>query len=239
MIMENFIEAVSSILDITQQVEANKRVMESITETENLERTRIATTLHDSIGQNLTSLHLMLGSIVNSESLNQTDVKHIKKAIKITKDTITETREISHNLMPKYITRFGLNASIENLIADINNTSVTTQFSLYSNLDDKVLSLCEQIAVYRILQEAINNILKYAQANNVYIQLVKHSNIVTLLIDDDGIGFDLEKIDLNNSLGIKSIRNRANSISGELEIDSKLGRGTTISLQLILKHGEN
>ena len=231
-----FIEAVASVLDITQQVETNKKVMESIIETENLERTRIATTLHDSIGQNLTSLHLMLGSIAKSETIGEGDLMSVKKAIKIAKDTILETRQISHNLMPKYISRFGLLASIDNLVQDLNATNSGIEFTLYSNFMDEILSVSSQIAIYRIIQEAVNNILKYSKATHVYIQLVKHGNIITVLIDDDGCGFDLDTVKNKESLGLKSIKNRANSISAELEIDTMPDRGTTISLQLTLNN---
>ncbi|MEZ5002479.1 MAG: PAS domain S-box protein [Chitinophagales bacterium] len=231
-----FIEAVASVLDITQQVESNKKVMESIIETENLERTRIATTLHDSIGQNLTSLHLMLGSIAKSETIGEADLNNVKKAIKIAKDTILETRQISHNLMPKYISRFGLLASIDNLVQDLNATNSGIEFTLYSNFTDDILSISIQIAIYRIIQEAVNNILKYSKAEHVYIQLVKHGNIITVLIDDDGCGFDINTVEHQESLGLKSIKNRANSISAELEIDTMPDRGTTISLQLTLNN---
>lgn len=231
-----FMESLASILDITDQIEGNKKIMESIVETENLERTRIATTLHDSIGQNLTSLHLMLTALAKSEHMSDEDHGTVDKVINITKRTINETRQISHNLMPKYITRFGLIASVENLVQDLNATSTSTgmSFSLYHNLDDNLLSISEQIAVYRIIQEGVNNILKYSKATNVYVQLVKHANVVTILIDDDGIGFDLQEVDVEHSLGLRSINNRANSISADLEIDSKVGRGTTISIQLTI-----
>ena len=155
-----FTESLSSVLDVTDQVEASKKIMESITETENLERTRIATTLHDSIGQNLTSLHLMLTSLGKSENLGEQDQTNVEKVIDITKRTILETRQISHNLMPKYITRFGLIASVENLVQDLNNMSSGIKFSLYTNFKDEILSISEQISIYRIIQEAINNILK-------------------------------------------------------------------------------
>jgi PAS domain S-box-containing protein len=227
-----FFESLSSVLDITDQVEASKKIMESITETENMERTRIATTLHDSIGQNLTSLHLMLTSLSKSENLDELDRQHVDKVIDITKRTILETRQISHNLMPKHITRFGLIASVENLVQDLNNTSSGINFSLYHNFKDEVMSVSEQINIYRIIQESVNNILKYARANNVYIQMVRHSNIITVLVDDDGDGFDLEKTMEKESLGLRSIKDRAKSISADLEIDSKVGRGTTISVQL-------
>ncbi|MCP4124847.1 MAG: PAS domain S-box protein [Bacteroidetes bacterium] len=228
----HFVESNASILDITDQIEASKKLMESIIETENLERTRIATTLHDSIGQNLTSLHLMLTSLAKSKHIGKEEVPNVRKVIEITKNTITETRQISHNLMPKYITRFGLNASVENLVQDLNATKPGTNFSLYHNFEDDILSITEQIAIYRIIQESINNILKYAVADNVDIQLVKHGNTVTVLVDDDGVGFDIDVAREKESLGLKSLQNRAQSISADLEIDSKLGRGTTISVQI-------
>ena len=228
----NFLELLSSVLDISDQVEASKKIMESITETENLERTRIATTLHDSIGQNLTSLHLMLTSLAKSDHIEGEDLEKVHKVIDITKRTITETRQISHNLMPKYITRFGLIASVENLVQDLNTTTSGIKFSLYHNFQNDILSISEQIAIYRIIQEGVNNILKYSKADNVYIQLVKHANIITILVDDDGEGFDISKTTHQESLGLRSIRNRAKSISADLEIDSKIGRGTTISVQL-------
>ena len=230
-----FIEAISSILDITHRVESNKHIMESIIETENLERTRISTTLHDSIGQNLTSVHLILNSLKNSKNLNSTDTAYVDKLIDIVLKTITELREISHNLFPKHISRFGLIASVKNLIEDINNTSGITKFKLFTNFEDKLLSINVQLAVYRIIQEAVNNILKYSKATKVDIQMIKHSSIILVLIEDNGIGFDFnEKLNEGKSLGLRSMQNRAKSISANLTIESAENRGTTISIQLNL-----
>lgn len=226
------LESVASVLDVTDQEEASRKVMEGIIETENLERTRIATAIHDSVGQQLTSLHLLLTGLEKSEGLAERDAARLRQASAVCREALTETRNICHNLMPRYLARFGLIASIENLVEDLNGTVPGTEFSFYHNLGSDALTVTEQIAVYRIIQESINNILKYAQARQVDIQVVKHGNLVSVLVDDDGVGFEPVTARAGDSLGLKSLEFRARSIAADLEIDSQPGRGTTISLQI-------
>ncbi len=102
---------------------------------------------------------------------------------------------------------------------------------MYNTLEDDQITLNEQLTTYRVTQECVNNILKYSSASYAEIQLVEHEGIVSLLIDDDGLGFDLNKeLARNKGMGLKNIINRGSSLDAEVEIDSKIGRGTTISL---------
>ena len=86
-----------------------------------------------------------------------------------------------------------------------------------------------QISMYRIVQESISNVIKYAQATNVIVQVSQHQNVLTLTIEDDGIGFDTRTVVYG--LGIKNIENRAALLNGTLEIISEKGKGTTIYLE--------
>ena len=85
---------------------------------------------------------------------------------------------------------------------------------------------------YRIVQEAINNVIKYSNAENCSIQLLKYKGYVNLTIDDDGVGFDVSKI--NDTFGINSMKTRANSIGAYFEINSRIQKGTNILLELKL-----
>ena len=131
--------------------------------------------------------------------------------------------------MPKSISDFGYALTVENLLENLSNTT-EVDFSFYTNLDEERLPPDHELHLYRITQEAINNILKHAQATKVIVQLIRHENSVILTIEDNGKGFDWHQN--KNSFGLNSMQNRASALSGVLDIDKTLERGTSITLEI-------
>ncbi|MEM6523729.1 MAG: PAS domain-containing protein [Bacteroidota bacterium] len=223
------------ITDITDRIESEERIVGTIIDTEDNERKRISKELHDGLGQKLTTASLNFNSFKNDLSKDQKGYKKLVTGLNSLNAAIKESREIAHNLMPRSIDNFGYVPSVESMLADINSVS-EIDFSFYQNLNGERCEKKFEIHLYRITQEAVNNILKYSQANKVVIQLMKYTDEIVLTIEDDGIGFDLnEVISKGDNFGLKSMKTRTNSLSGDFNIDSAPGRGTIITVEIPLK----
>lgn len=221
------------IFDITNTIAAEQRVLSSILETETRERSRIAKELHDSLVQNLTSSSLTLGALRDiADQLPQAQLERYNRGMELLKNAILECREISHNLMPKSIEDFGLTVAINSTLEDLNSASDCT-FEFIDNLENVRLDSRVALTLYRVVQEALNNILKHAQASRATVQLLRFGQTLQLIIEDNGQGFDA-KASNGHSFGLDSIRSRARSLGAQVFIDSNPRSGTSIHLELDL-----
>lgn len=200
------------------QQERKYENLESMLRGEEQERQRIAQDLHDSIGGMLANIRMTISSKDSSESSDLLG--------KIDK-SISEMRRISRNLMPETLKNLGLEIALKELCDSMSRDQLYIQFESF-NLSNKV-PFETQLALYRIAQEAISNIIKHAQAKNVIVQISQHQNSISMTIEDDGIGFDTTQVVYG--LGIENIKNRVAVIDGDVEIVSDIGKGTTINVE--------
>lgn len=196
--------------------ERNYEATQAILQGEEQERQRIAQDLHDSIGGMLANIRMSISSLYS----NTTDLTD-----KIDK-TILEMRRISRNLMPETLKNLGLDIALNELCETMSYKHLYIQFESF-NLSDKI-PFKIQLILYRITQEALSNVIKYAQAKNVIVQISQNENTLILTIEDDGIGFD--KSEITYGLGLKNIENRIRLINGTVDIVSEKGNGTTINI---------
>lgn len=229
------IRIVGTHTNITESKLRHQETLATILRTEDAERSRISKDIHDGLQQTLTI------SFLNFNGLK----KHIKNLTDDFKEkynlgweylqkSITESREVAHSLMPKSIIDFGVLSACQRLIDDMNTSNDDTEFSFYHNLKSERLPNHQiEITLYRILQESLNNIVKYAKATNVDIQLKDYDDMYMLTIEDNGIGFDTELLKKEGEgLGFVSMKNRLDAINGSLEIDSEIGEGTTVLVHI-------
>jgi len=141
---------------------------------------------------------------------------------------ISETRNISQNLLPKAIQDYGLELGIEALINHLRNNS-DIQFYLYRNLNGVKIPENIQINLYRIAQEALNNAIRHAQPDSINVQLVYSEGEILFIVEDDGSGFEPDKI-TGDGLGLKSMKTRVGAMAANIDIVSNLGRGTLVSV---------
>lgn len=136
--------------------------------------------------------------------------------------------------MPKAIVDFGLISACKSLISEYNSALENVSFHFEDNLGNtRTVDKNIEVTLYRILQESLNNIVKYAEANEVNVQLRDFGDVIMLTIEDNGKGFDLEEIRRSKKgFGLRSIENRIDAISGVFEIDSVPGQGTIIVVQI-------
>jgi signal transduction histidine kinase len=234
---ERLEDMVKEKTDALVQKEQRLRILSShlLTAQEN-ERRRISLELHDDLGQSLTLLKLQLRG--TGKKL-RSDQKALKEDLKVTSKSIDkiieDVRRISRDLTPTIIEHLGFSAAIRSLFLDFARHSDVKVFLELGDVDD-LLSLSTQIAVYRIFQEALNNIGKHAEASNISIEVKQIDNIVSFLIQDDGKGFDLQKnlerAVTERSLGLAAMDERAKMLEGQLEVSSQKGKGTKIAFKI-------
>lgn len=197
------------------------------------ERNRIARDLHDGLGGMLAGVKLKLSSIASREygKVKQPDME-IYKIINQLDHSVDELRRIARNMMPESLLYMGLEPALRDLCKSLHSerTSVKFQaFDLRSTYNQALL-----ITVYRIVQELLTNAVKHAKAANIVVQCSENEDHLYITVEDDGIGFDMEKAHQGKGIGLSNIENRVSILEGTVEIDSKLGEGTTFNIDIPL-----
>lgn len=186
------------------------------------ERARIAEDFHDELGPLLSGLKMRINSF---DLPNQEDEKELEKANDQINDIIRRMREISFNLLPNNLLKYGLVKSIEDYVAFLKSTT-SIRFIFTHNLR---ISIPEEktINIYRIIQEIIHNAIKYSQASEVTIDLENTDSRLILSIADNGTGFNYkEALRHSSGIGLGSIRNRNTMMGGKMYLRSEMNKGT-------------
>ncbi|MCS7076302.1 MAG: sensor histidine kinase [Bacteroidia bacterium] len=193
---------------------------------EEQERMRIAQELHDGIGQVLSTTKLILSS--TQEQL--TDPNLLEYPMQLLDNACQEVRNISHNLAPAAFMRGGLLPAIEELVAQINAShKITVRLN---KVDIPQTNSKEEIILYRVIQEVLNNMVKHAQATQIDIDIRVEDDKLVFCIKDDGKGFDVTQIQNSKGMGWKSILSRVGLLNAKLSIDSRIGKGTTVQINV-------
>ncbi|MBC7850665.1 MAG: sensor histidine kinase [Chitinophagaceae bacterium] len=192
------------------------------------ERKRIATDLHDSIGPLLSSVKLQINSI---DVASSEDLRVINNAGKHLDEIIGSMREISYNLLPNTLQRKGLTEALREFVANIKNrhgTNINLYFKNEINLASE-----KEIHVFRIIQEIIHNTIKHAHAKNLQLGFGCENGELLILTQDDGTGFDVEKVKkVNEGFGMKSIESRVDILKGYLNIQAEPPNGTSYFIKI-------
>ncbi len=214
-----------------QLVDKQRIRLQAIVTTEEQERHRIAKDLHDGVGQLLSSVKMNLSNIEGQTALADQVLQDSKRDIDHIAD---ELRNISYNLLPSSLERFGLATAIEEQINKLEN-SVETTFHFNKTIAQDRFEPQVEIMLYRIFQEMLNNALKHASASEITVQLSQHKKELQLMLEDNGRGFDLKSgLEKNNSSGLKNLYSRAALINGKIDVDSHPNSGTSIIIEVEL-----
>lgn len=191
------------------------------------ERERIARELHDTVAQNLRYCK----SLCEKENIQQ----NLSKLENALSKSLTEVRAMSYNLSPPDITKNNFLICIQNLSEEIYRISnLPIRLSILDGTDTSFLNKNEILNLYRIIQEALTNITKHANAEEAVIllrnQKYNENKGIYIFISDDGIGFDIDKIDLRKHYGLEGMKKRAELINANISISSNKEEGTQISI---------
>ncbi|PHR89748.1 MAG: hypothetical protein COA80_16900 [Leeuwenhoekiella sp.] len=195
------------------------------------QRLRISRDLHDNIGSQLTFIIISLDNLnYLVKDAGQQVRERIAAISAFTSVTINELRDTVWAMNKEHISLADLESRIKGLIDKAKESDTETQFELVlqDSTDQLTFSALEGINMYRIIQEAINNAIKYAKAGNLKIEMRLEQSVFKVSIKDDGVGFDQTKHNTGN--GLNNMRKRAADIEAELLVTSSLGEGSTIQL---------
>jgi signal transduction histidine kinase/Tfp pilus assembly protein PilF len=180
------------------------------------ERERIAKDLHDSVGQQLTLIKR------KSQNAAQDEISQL------TNNALEDVRSISKGLYPAMLKQLGLTESIEQLVLVIDENTNIFYSSEIESVDD-FFNEESGLNFYRFIQECLNNAIKHSKAKAISISIVKLNNQISITIKDNGVGFNINKMERKNSLGLKTLSERIQILNGKLKILSEINLGTTIS----------
>jgi len=207
--------------------------LRSIIVGEERERSRVASQLHDGIGQQLSAAKLNISALQSYlKATDATDSLMLKNAVDLLDDSVKEVRNVSHSMIPNALVKSGLLAALHEIISK-NGTGNKLKFNLEVVGEITRLEQTKEAVLFRVLQEVIGNIINHAKATEVGIQLIRHEKELSILIEDNGIGFDADRaIKNNNSIGLRSIQSRMDFLKGNVYFDSRPTKGTTVSIEL-------
>jgi signal transduction histidine kinase len=226
-IAEAFAERAALAIDLSERVarDALRRVVAG----QELERQRLARELHDETGQALTSILLGLKAI--EEAGNGQDVrKSVLELRELVVGTLQDVRRLAVELRPKALDDFGLVAALQRL-AETFAEQTGIRVHIEAALGDARLAGETETAVYRIVQEALTNVIKHAQADTVSVVLTRKGDRVVAVIEDDGRGFDPGDTS-DERLGLLGMRERIELVDGRLSVESRPSEGTTIAVEV-------
>lgn len=214
---------------LKQQELRNKAIIEA----EERERIRIAKDLHDGVGQQIAAVKMSL-SVFKDNIKGSMDVEDKYAAIvDMADEAVKEVRAVSHNMMPNALLRFGFATAVREFIDKIAANGLLKCNLEMVGLNERLDTTTETV-LYRVLQECVSNIIKHAAATQVTIQIIKDEEQLTLMIEDNGKGFNSADVNKFTGIGLKNIVSRVQYLKGTVDFDSHVGKGTTVVIEVPL-----
>ena len=217
------------------QLNLREAEVQAVIHSQEKERNRFARDLHDGFGQMISVLKLNLGQLKEVEARDLKKREAIfSSGEKVINEMYAELRNICFDLMPQTLVKHGLKAALEELADRVGqNTNISCEVLVFE-LEDRLPELLE-IALFRIVQEWVNNVLKYAEASELVIQITREDEELTMTIEDNGKGFDPEIFYNGKGNGWTNIQTRLNQSKGSFELDSREGvQGSMVTVNLEL-----
>ncbi|MEP0365312.1 MAG: tetratricopeptide repeat protein [Cyclobacteriaceae bacterium] len=209
----------------TEKARTREAQIEAALNSQEAERKRFARDLHDGFGQMISVLNLNLKAL---EQGKRKASEVFEDSSQVLDQMYTELKGICFNLMPETLIKKGIVEGLREFASRVNRTRKASIMIDTFGIDERLSDL-QEISIYRITQEWINNILKYSDADKVTVSLTQDEEEITLLIEDNGSGFDKNDLINGNGNGWKNMHSRANLIKGELELDTTAGiRGSSL-----------
>jgi len=214
--------------DISIQKKTQNIVLKAIIETEEKERSRFAKDIHDSIGQQLSAIKFYIGTSADAvEDAKQKEI--LLKANSALVDVQADMRNICFNIMPKSLEIFGLVNAVEELCSKnelLGQMKITIKETHFPRLPVQ-----QEFALFRIIQEFINNALKHSKATALQIEFASEKKTATIVLKDNGIGFEMKKLN-SHGMGLRNVQSRIRPYNGEVNIITRPGKGTRYEISI-------
>ena len=226
---EQFALRASIAVDLSRRVARDS--LRRVVAGQELERRRLARELHDETGQALTSILLGLRAVDEADE-KESIAAAVAELRELVVSTLQDVRRLAVQLRPKALDDFGLVAALERLVQTFSESS-GIDVHLEAQLGDDRIPADAETTIYRIIQEALTNVVKHAEAHHVSILLVRRQGLVTAVVEDDGRGFEPEQVSADR-LGLDGMRERAELHDGRLTVETSATSGTTLRVEVPL-----
>ena len=194
------------------------------------ERSRLAKDLHDGLGGLLSGVKFSLSNMKDNLIITPDNMAVFERSLDMLDTSIRELRRVAHNMMPEMLTKFGLDEALKEYCNTINATNLLSVKYQSMGMDTR-LEKSSEIIIYRIIQELLNNILKHAAATEAIVQLIKENDRFSIIVEDNGKGFDTSLLKNNKGAGLTSIQSRVDYLKGGLDIHSETNKGTLVNIE--------
>lgn len=195
------------------------------------ERTRLAKDLHDGLGGMLSGVKFSLMNMKTNLIINHENIIVFERSLDMLDTSIQELRRVAHNMMPEALVKFGLDEALKDYCSNINTADILNVQYQSFGMDQRIESTAE-IIIYRIIQELFNNIFKHAKASEVLVQLLREKNWLSITVEDNGKGFDINDLEKSKGSGWANIRNRVDYLKGKLDLHSDVNKGTSVNIEI-------
>lgn len=216
--------------DIKQKILLN--VINSGIDSQEIERKKIASFLHDNINSLLSSVGLHLNTFTTQNNVHPEEIQKAKAILAQAHDLL---RDMSHDLVPSLLVRFGLIYALEDLCERNSNSSINFDFSSSISTSKRYIEKFE-MKIYFIVSELFNNIIKHSNAQKATVLLKENNNQFIIKIKDNGKGFNAKKINEAEGFGLNRIRARVKKFKGSIDVITKVDQGTYIKIKIPLPH---
>lgn len=210
--------------EATIRIEEQQKGLAAVIQVQEDERKRIAKDLHDGIVQQLSGLKLGLQKVFSGNESDETS-----KLVKTLDDSAQELRELSHKMMPRSLSELGLIPALKDMLENsLGHSNIEFQFEHFG-INSRFKENLE-IAIYRIAQELINNVIKHSNARKVNVQLFKNGTFVMLIVEDDGKGISLTE--QKDGIGLMNISSRLDTLNGKVNFEPSPKSGTLATVKI-------
>jgi len=227
--------------ELSREEVLRRQLLERLLTVQEEERKRISRELHDQTGQPLTSLMMTLKVLEEADSLAEVR-QHIGDLRDTVSQILKEVHDLALEIRPSVLDDLGLLAALRHYIGEYEHRFRVPVDLQVLGLENERLSPQTETALYRIVQEALTNVARHAQADSVSVLLENRGTSVMLIVDDDGKGFDVTRVmgsgPHERNLGIYGMRERASLLGGTLTLESTPGAGTAVFVEIPLRQGE-
>lgn len=222
-------KAIQESIHQERLLDQQKKAAIAVIDAEEQERKRIASDLHDGVGQLMSAAWMNLQAL--SQQLNNTDPSTaalLEKSLTLVNESCNEVRQVSHAMMPNALLLKGLVNAVQDFIGQINQRHL--KINLATEGLEKPLPSHIETVLYRVIQESVNNVIKHAKASKLDISIVKATDGIDVMIEDNGVGFDLGSINQHEGIGLSNIQSRIDYLEGTVEWNSKVNQGTLVAI---------
>jgi len=215
-----------------RELENEKQLMASqaVLKGQEEERSRLAKDLHDGLGGLLSGVKHSIINMKEKIVISSGNVEVFEKSLNMIDTAMRELRRVAQNMMPEALAKFGLVEALKDYCASSCTSTFAVIFQSFGN--NVEMDNPTEIIIYRLIQELVNNAMKHSGATQVMVQLVKGDNWITLSVEDNGKGFDVDDLKSSGGSGWSNIKSRVDYLNGNIDLKSQKGTGTSVSIEI-------